>query len=94
MGSLLKSTLNTRALPVGGMRYIRSDAPLSLTEKEIQWLLDNDISTLIDLRSAEELKRTPCPYRIWPDLLIIIFLWLVVEIHQSQGNIFIWFTVE
>lgn len=61
MGSLLKSTLNTRALPVGGMRYIRSDAPLSLTEKEIQWLLDNDISTLIDLRSAEELKRTPCP---------------------------------
>mgnify|MGYP002511197255 CR=1 FL=1 len=61
MGSLLKSTLNTRALPVGGMRYIRSDAPLSLTEKEIQWLLDNDISTLVDLRSAEELKRTPCP---------------------------------
>ena len=50
MGSLLKSTLNTRALPVGGMRYIRSDAPLSLTEKEIQWLLDNDISTLVDLR--------------------------------------------
>ena len=35
MGSLLKSTLNTRALPIGSMRYIRSDAPLGLTEEEI-----------------------------------------------------------
>lgn len=61
MGSLLKSTLNTRALPIGGMRYIRSDAPLCLTEEEVQWLLDNDISTLVDLRSAKELERTPCP---------------------------------
>ena len=61
MGSLLKSTLNTRALPIGGMRYIRSDAPLCLTEEEIQWLLDNDITTLVDLRSAQELERTPCP---------------------------------
>ncbi len=61
MGSLLKSTLNTRALPIGGMRFIRSDAPLCLTEEEIQWLLDNDISTLVDLRSAKELERTPCP---------------------------------
>ncbi len=63
MGSLLKSTLNTRALPTGGMRYIRSDAPLCLTEKEIRWLLDNDISTLVDLRSEQELERTPCPLR-------------------------------
>lgn len=61
MGSLLKSTLNTRALPVESMRYIRSDAPLCLTEEEIWWLLDNDISTLVDLRSAQELERTPCP---------------------------------
>lgn len=61
MGSLLKSTLNTRALPIGNLRYIRSDAPLCLTEEEIQWLLDNDISTLVDLRSTEELERTPCP---------------------------------
>ena len=55
MGSLLKSTLNTRALPIGGMRYIRRDAPLCLTEEQIQWLLDNDITTLVDLRSAQEL---------------------------------------
>lgn len=61
MGSLLKSTLNTRYLPIGGIRYIRSDAPLCLTEEEIQWLLDNDISTLVDLRSTQELERKPCP---------------------------------
>ena len=61
MGSLLISTLNTRALPVGGLRYIRSDAPLCLTEKEIQWLLDNHITTLVDLRSAQELEHKPCP---------------------------------
>lgn len=63
MGSLLKSTLNTRALPIGGMRYIRSDAPLCLTEEEIQWLLAHNISTLVDLRSAEELERRPCPLK-------------------------------
>ena len=61
MGSLLRSTLNTRALPVGGLRYIRSDAPICLTEEEIQWLLDNHITTLVDLRSAQELERKPCP---------------------------------
>lgn len=60
MGSLLKSTLNTRVLPVGGMRYIRSDVPLCLTEEEVQWLLNNNISTLVDLRSTEELERKPC----------------------------------
>ena len=60
MGSLLKSTLNTRALPIGGMKYIRSDAPLRLTEEEIQWLLDHEISTLVDLRSAQEVERAPC----------------------------------
>jgi len=61
MGSLLKSTLNTRALPIVGMRYIRSDAPLDLTKEEIQWLLNNDITTLVDLRSEQELEHGPCP---------------------------------
>lgn len=61
MGSLLKSTLNTRALPIDGMRYIRSDAPLDLTKEEIQWLLNNDITTIVDLRSEQELERRPCP---------------------------------
>jgi protein-tyrosine phosphatase len=61
MGSLLKSTLNTRTLPIGGMRYIRSDAPLDLSTDEIQWLLNNDITTLVDLRSEQEVACRPCP---------------------------------
>lgn len=53
MSSLLKSTRNTRALPTGTMHYIRSDAPTNLTEEEIQWLLDNNITAVIDLGSEE-----------------------------------------
>lgn len=60
MSSLFKSTLNTRALSIGGLRYIRSDAPLLLTEEEIRWLLENKITTLVDLRSVEEVERKPC----------------------------------
>ena len=60
MSSLLKSTRNTRALPTGTMRYIRSDAPLNLTDEEIQWLIDHHITTLVDLRSDEEIDRRPC----------------------------------
>lgn len=61
MASLLKSTLNTRFLPGSGERFIRSDAPLCLTEEEIAWLEEQNIRTLVDLRSAEEVQRKPCP---------------------------------
>ncbi len=60
MSSLLESTRNTRVLPTGTMRYVRSDVPENLTAKEIQWLLDNNITTIVDLRSDEEVVRKPC----------------------------------
>lgn len=60
MSSLLQSTRNTRALPTGTMQYIRSDAPVNLTEGEVQWLRDNNITTIVDLRSEEETERRPC----------------------------------
>lgn len=60
MDSLLPSTRNTRALPTGAMRYIRSDFPEHLTSQEIQWLLDNRVTTIVDLRSDEEVARKPC----------------------------------
>lgn len=71
MSSLLKSTLNTRVLPIDNipideMRYIRSDVPLHLTKEEIQWLLDHDISILVDLRSSQELEQKPCPLQNIP----------------------------
>ena len=53
MGSLLRSTRNTRALPTGSLRYIRSDVPDNLTDTEIRWLLDNQITTVVDLRSMK-----------------------------------------
>ncbi len=63
MASLLKSTLNTRFLPGSGERFIRSDAPVNLTEKEIGWLEEMNIRTLVDLRSDEEVLRKPCPLK-------------------------------
>ena len=60
MGSLLQSTLNTRALPTGQLRYIRSDYPGKLTAAEVQWLLQNDITTIIDLREGKEYRLNPC----------------------------------
>ena len=60
MGSLLRSTRNTRALPTGSLRYIRSDVPDNLTDTEIRWLLDNQITTVVDLRSDEETSAKPC----------------------------------
>ena len=54
MSSLLQSTLNTRALPTGDLRYIRSDFPGNLSDDEVQWLVDNSITTIVDLREEEE----------------------------------------
>ena len=60
MGSLLRSTRNTRALPTGSLRYIRSDVPDNLTDTEIRLLMDNQITTIVDLRSDEETSTKPC----------------------------------
>ena len=60
MSSLLQSTRNTRVLPTGTNRYFRSDFPENLTDTEIRWLLDNDITTIVDLRSDEEVAAKPC----------------------------------
>lgn len=60
MGSLFQSTRNTRVLPTGEVRYIRSDVPENLTEQEVSWLLAHNITTIVDLRSEEENARKPC----------------------------------
>lgn len=60
MKSLLQSTLNTRALPTGSMRFIRSDCPDKLTDEEIDWLRQNDITTIVDLREEKEYIRKCC----------------------------------
>ena len=60
MTSLLHSTLNTRALPTGDYRYIRSDYPGQLTDLELQWLRNNNITTIVDLREEKEYLLKPC----------------------------------
>lgn len=60
MQSLLPSTRNTRWLPIGTERFLRSDVPKSLTQDEIDWLLEHQVTTLVDLRSDEEISINPC----------------------------------
>lgn len=60
MSSLLPSTLNTRALPTRDFRYIRSDYPRNLTPSEIQWLIQKNITTVIDLREEKKYVNHPC----------------------------------
>lgn len=60
MSSLLQSTKNTRVLPTGTDRYYRSDFPENLTDEEIRRLSDHNITTIVDLRSDEEVAKKPC----------------------------------
>ncbi len=60
MSSLFDSTLNTRALPIGSLRYIRSDYPGKLSDAEIEWLIKNNITTIVDLREEKEYTAKPC----------------------------------
>lgn len=56
----MKSTKNTRQIIPDSFRYIRSDVPVFLSEKERQWLIDNDVTTLLDLRTETERRQKPC----------------------------------
>ena len=60
MGSLFKNTYNTRSILPDGFRFIRSDVPNRITEKEVQWLIDHDVTTVIDLRDDKEREQKKC----------------------------------
>ncbi len=61
MNSLLNSTQNTRAIITDNLKYIRSDVPYKITEAEIEWLVENNITTIIDLREENERQQKKCP---------------------------------
>ncbi|MBQ3162663.1 MAG: tyrosine-protein phosphatase [Oscillospiraceae bacterium] len=61
MKSLLTSTLNTRAILPDSLRYIRSDVPHKISEAEIQWLVKNNVTTIVDLREEIEQQQKKCP---------------------------------
>ena len=58
---MLKSTLNTRAILPGSLRFVRSDVPDKITEQETEWLVRENITTIVDLRAEEERERRKCP---------------------------------
>jgi protein-tyrosine phosphatase len=60
---IFKHTKNTRAIIDGDLQYIRSDVPTYLSKEERQWMIDNNIITIIDLREETEQYQKPCPLR-------------------------------
>lgn len=48
-------------------KLLRGDNPEHLTEEDLQWLLDRDITTVIDLRSEAETRRKPDQLSSQPD---------------------------
>lgn len=60
MKSLLNSTMNTRAIISDSLKYIRSDVPNKITDEDIQFLVDNNIITVVDLRDENERLLKKC----------------------------------
>ena len=60
MASLLGFTRNTRYLPTGDKRYIRTDCPVDLTDDEVRWLRDGGYTTVVDLRGMPERESRRC----------------------------------
>ena len=58
---IFQSTQNTRPILKNCLKYIRSDVPTEITEEEKDWLLSNDVTTIVDLRTEDERARKHCP---------------------------------
>ena len=49
MNKFFQNTLNTRPILPNNNKYIRSDVPTIITEGEKERLLENNITTIVDL---------------------------------------------
>lgn len=49
MSFIFRNTLNTRPIFSDRLKFIRSDVPTVVTEEEAAWLIDHNITTIIDL---------------------------------------------
>ena len=56
----MRAAKNRNILP-DNLHFIRSDVPVNLTVNDIQWLIDNNVLTIIDLREEKERAAKPCP---------------------------------
>ncbi|MBR6624203.1 MAG: tyrosine-protein phosphatase, partial [Ruminococcus sp.] len=83
---IFQSTRNTRPIIENNFRYIRSDVPTVIAETEKNWLLSNNVTTIIDLRTDEEREKKQCPlkddirfsYCIYPVTSVSLFIVLVL----------------
>lgn len=63
MRKIVTTTQNMRMLLKGNLRFIRSDVPYRITERETQWLIANNVVTILDLRTEEERIKKACPLK-------------------------------
>ena len=49
-------------------RLLRGDNPEGLSQADLRWLLDRDITTVVDLRSGAEIRRKPDQLSTQPDV--------------------------
>lgn len=61
MSLIFKNTLNTRPILKNSLKFIRSDVPTKVSEQEKQWLVSNNVTTIVDLRTDEERAEKVCP---------------------------------
>lgn len=80
MSSIFTSTHNTRSILLDSYRFIRSDVPDKLTEDETQWLIDHNVTTIVDLREMPERSYRKCPLEDHP-------LFNYLNLPVTEGNI-------
>lgn len=61
MNLMFRSTKNTRPILQDSLRYVRSDVPDKISEQETEWLVSENITTIVDLRTEEEREKRNCP---------------------------------
>lgn len=61
MERLFEHTLNTRPILENSLRFVRSDVPAQVSAAEKERLIADNITTIVDLRTAAERAERPCP---------------------------------
>ena len=61
MKKIFAATFNTRPILKNSYRFIRSDVPKFLSPNEVLWLINKNITTVVDLRSKAECLKASCP---------------------------------
>jgi len=60
MSSLFEHTKNTRVVIPNSFRYVRSEFPEELTDRDVAWLREQKVTTVVDLRDAKSCEEKRC----------------------------------